>query len=364
MFKSNSKYEILTDNGFSDFDGIQIVERDRYIHLYFNDQSDIRVSFDHVFFINGNDISALSLKIGDKLDHINGYLKIVNIKKIYYINKKVKLYDPINVKNGYRYYSNGILSHNCDFLGSSSTVIDSDVLESLQSVYKEPLLYDLSDKLRVYEKPIPGAVYVIGNDVAKGTGRHYSTCQVLKVLSTNPLKLEQVCVYQNNFIDVYKFSSVISKLSYYYNNAYLMVENNADGAAVVTQLWWELENENLINSGGKAKDLGIRATKNTKPKAVLFMKKLIEDRKLSLVDHNTIMELNDFVDKGNSRYGANNYDDDLVSALYWAVYIFLMDILDDIDFMKNEKKESEDDVWGILSDIDEYHVDENFNVIL
>ena len=93
------------------------------------------------------------------------------------------------------------------------------------------------------------------------------------------------------------------------------------------------------------------------------MKKLIEDGRLTLVDHNTILELNDFVDKGNNRYGANNHDDDLISALYWACYLFLMDILEDIDFMKNEKKEA-DDVWGILSDIDEYHVDEGFNFVL
>ena len=247
--------------------------------------------------------------------------------------------------------------YGCEFLGSSATVIDSDTLKNMQDTWTEPLLYDLQDKLRIYEKPIEGASYVIGNDVAKGTGRHYSTSQVLKIISTSPLKLEQVATYQNNFIDVYNFSSIINKLSYFYNNAYLMVENNADGAAVVTQLHWEYENENLVNSGGKMKDLGIRATKQTKPKAVLFTKRLIEKGDLIIKDQKTIMELNDFIDKGNNKYGANNYDDDLVAALYWACYLFQMEIVDNVDFMK--RNESEEDGWGILSDVnDNYEVDD------
>jgi len=363
MFIKNLKYEILTQDGFSDFDGIQIIERNRYIHLYFENNTEIKTSFDHIFFNKNDEIKASKLKINDYLKSINGYLKIINIKKIYYINKTVKLYDPINVKKGYRYYSNGILSHNCKFLGSSSTIIDASVLEILPNFVEEPILYDLNDCLRIFKKPENGCKYVIGTDVAKGTGQHYSVCQILKIISTNPLKLEQVAIFQDNATDVYKFSSIINKLCYYYNNAYLMVENNADGAAIVSQLWWEYENEMLINSGGKTKDLGIRATRTTKPKAVLFLKKLIEDGNLLIKDNNTVKELNDFVDKGNGRYGANNYDDDTISALYWATYLFLMDMIDDVDFMKG-KSNIEDDAWGILTDVNETYIDENWNIIM
>jgi len=253
--------------------------------------------------------------------------------------------------------------YGCLFLGSSSTVIDADILRSIQDIWVEPLLYDLDDCLRVYEKPIPGAVYVIGNDVAKGTGLNYSVCQILKIVSTNPLKLEQVAVYQNNFVDVYNFSTVINKLCYYYNNAWLMVENNSDGAAVVNQLWWTYENENLVNSGSKSVDLGIRATTTTKPKAVLFMKKLVEGGDLIIRDQRTISELNDFIDKGNNRYGANNYNDDLVSGLYWALYLFQMDLVDDVDFMSKKADNEEDDSWGILSDI-ECDTTDDFYVVM
>jgi len=62
--------------------------------------------------------------------------------------------------------------------------------------------------------------------------------------------------------------------------------------------------------------LGIRATKKTKPRAVILMKKLIEGKMLILRDYNTITQLTDFIDKGNNRFSCENLDDDLVSALY------------------------------------------------
>lgn len=192
-------------------------------------------------------------------------------------------------------------------------------------------------------------------DTAKGTGEHYSVCQVLKIINMNPIELEQVAVYINNEIDVYKFSDLINRMSYYYNNAYIIVENNAEGAAVVNRLWWDLENENLVNTGSKATNLGIRATRNTKPRAVLLMKKLIEDGSLKLIDVETIEELTTFVDE-NGKFFGKEKDDDAVSALYWACFIFEMSILDDSMEFKKEEKEEEDG-WGILSDIntnDEY----------
>ena len=64
---------------------------------------------------------------------------------------------------------------------------------------------------------------------------------------------------------------------------------------------------------------------------------------------------------GNGKYGANNYDDDTVSALYWACYLFLMDIVDDIEFMKSGRKSMDDDAWGVLSDaVDDTFTDEWF----
>jgi hypothetical protein len=237
----------------------------------------------------------------------------------------------------------------CEFIGSSDTVIDGKTIERLLKRRKEPESYDMGGKFRIWEKPKQGATYVLGVDTAKGIGEDYSVIQVIKILGIDPIQCRQVAVWEDNYTDVYKFAEVVNRMSYYYNDAYIMVENNAEGSVVVNRLWWEYENQQLINTGGKIKDLGIRATGNTKPRAVLLMKKLLEDQMLDICDDRTVAELADFQDLGNNKFGGVNINDDCVSALYWAAFVYEMDVFDDTWSFSEEVQE--DDFWGdILGD--------------
>jgi len=239
----------------------------------------------------------------------------------------------------------------CQFLGSTNAAIDAKILEILLTYDISPILIDLNDRLKIYEKPVVNEQYVCGCDIAKGTGEHYSVIQVAKVLSVNPFKLEQVAVFRDNFTDVYEFGDIIYKVALYYNNARLMIENNAEGSAIVNKIWWDHEYENLVNESSKSTGLGIRATRSTKPKAVIMMKKLIENGDLILKDITTINELTTFVeDKNNIFRGKDGVDDDLVSALYWLCYIANFDVFTE-DISINTKVN--DDGWGILTEYDE-----------
>jgi hypothetical protein len=238
----------------------------------------------------------------------------------------------------------------CDFLGSTNTVIDTNVLGYLFQNIQNPLLLQLDNKLRIYEKPEKGSIYVLGCDVAKGTGEHYSTIQILKIIGLKPINLKQVAVFESNTTDIYSFSSIINRISLYYSNSYILVENNAEGSSVVDRLWWDFENGRLVNSGSKSKDLGIRATRSTKPKAVLYMKRVIEDNSLSIADTGTVNQLSSFVEK-NGKFFGKDMPDDLVSGLYWACYVFTMkDILNDEVKLKDDNEDI-NDAWGILSDV-------------
>ena len=240
----------------------------------------------------------------------------------------------------------------CKFLGSTNTVINPETLRTLLSMDEDPKFFDLKDRLRVYEKPIDGANYVLGVDPAKGTGEHYSGIQILRINSTMPVDMTQVAVFEDNLTDVYEFSQIIHRLSIYYNNAYILCENNGEGAAVIGQIWWHWENENLVNSGSKVASLGVRSNRNTKPKAVLLMKKLIEDGSIELKDRETIEQLGSYIEESGKFFGKDK-DDDLVDALFWACYLFEMNILDDEWKFKDGEVEDGDDAWGILSDIED-----------
>lgn len=249
--------------------------------------------------------------------------------------------------------------YDCTFLGSSNTIIDGKTLVKLNQGINHPNFLDMGDKFRIWEKPIDGATYVLGVDTSKGVGSDYSVIQVFRIISIKPVKMIQVGVWEDNFTDVYTFSSIVNRMSYYYNNAYIMCENNSEGSVVVSRLWWDFENENLINTGTKNKDLGIRATGQTKPKAVLLMKKLIEDGSIVINDKNTVDQLSDFQDLGNNKYACVNCNDDCVTSLYWALYILEQEVFD--ESYEFNKDNGDDEGWGILADWGESNIENDFS---
>ena len=243
--------------------------------------------------------------------------------------------------------------HEVDFIGSINTIVDKDVLEKLYFGVKEPITREMTGKLLIYEKPIEGSRYVIGADTAKGTGEHHSALQVCKIISTSPAEFQQVATFFDNRINVFKFADLINKLSIYYNDAFMMVENNAEGSAVVNRLWWDYENEGLVNTGSKESQLGIRATKNTRPRAVTLMKKLVEDEKVHIVDKETVDELTSFIEE-NGKFKGKDMPDDIISALYWCLFIVEMDVFEEKATLTRDTHDAEEweEVWGIITDGD------------
>lgn len=252
--------------------------------------------------------------------------------------------------------------HEVQFLGSSSTVIDATKLEHLFAFTEEPQLYDLNDKLRVYKLPEEGAIYTIGVDPSKGTGEHDACMQIIKINSISPIvDLEQVAVFQDNKTDAYTQAEIVNRLSYYYNNAHIICENNGEGSAVVNTLWWTLENSNLYNHGNRENEIGIRSTSSTKTKAVLLMKRVIEAGNIKIYDNRTIQQLGAFIEKGKKFCSNGTIGDDLVDSLFYAIFSLELDLFDD-DLQIVNKNGSEDDVWGILSDVDT-DFEENWEIV-
>lgn len=159
-------------------------------------------------------------------------------------------------------------------------------------------------------------------------------------------------MFQDNETNPYMFTQIINKLSIWYNNGKILVENNGEGSAVVHHLWYTFENENMYNAKGS---LGLNANNKTKSKAIIIMKAFLEDKQLKLNDYNTVKQLATYIedDKGNC-HGQNKMPDDLISSLYWACYAFELDLFDEEASLINLNNSHDTDVWGILADIDPY----------
>lgn len=250
--------------------------------------------------------------------------------------------------------------HEVIFLGSSSTLINTTVLETLINGFQDPASVELEGKFRIFDQPKEGKQYVCGVDVGEGTGGDDSVVQVLSLDQTNPIKFTQVATYSSNLIETHVFAELVNRIGLYYNNAYIMCENNAIGNTVISKLWYEHGNMNVIcyspEKSGK-KSIGIRATSATKPKACILMKRLIEFGNVNIIDKLTIEQLSAFVEEKGKYFGKTMHDD-CVSALYWALFITETNVLEDVSLGKNIVGE-ESKGWGILADYE--NSEDNWN---
>lgn len=112
MFVGNKKYEILTDTGWSDFDGVSAKGSRQTFLIKFEDGLEIRATHDHQFFKHGVLVKLQDLIVGDTLDSLNGPTKICSIEEYGF----EPVYDIFNVKNKQHSFclENSILSKNCD----------------------------------------------------------------------------------------------------------------------------------------------------------------------------------------------------------------------------------------------------------
>jgi hypothetical protein len=162
----------------------------------------------------------------------------------------------------------------------------------------------------VYERPIKDHHYVCTVDVSQGRGMDYSTFSIFDVTS-KPFK--QICTYRDNMISPMLFPDIINKYVRPYNDALVIIENNAEGSMVATQLHYDIEYPNVFVQGmTKSSDIGITMSRKIKRIGCSTLKELLEENRLSVIDRATITEMMTFVNKGSSFEADRGYHDDMV----------------------------------------------------
>jgi hypothetical protein len=198
-------------------------------------------------------------------------------------------------------------------------------------------------------------------DVSKGRGQDYSTFNVIDI-STRPFK--QAAVYRNNSISPLLFPNIIYKYAKVYNEAYVVIEANDQGMVVCNGLYHDLEYENLhIENPTRANSLGVEMNKKVKRIGCSAIKDIVEEKKLDIVDQETILEMSTFVAKGQSYEASEGNHDDLMMNLvmfgFFATgnYFTEMTDINMKQMMFDQRmKEIEDDVlpFGYVDDGTDY----------
>jgi len=357
MFKLNKDIKVKTPSGFKNFSGIQKVYKPYYHWIIFEDGSEIKCSDNHSF--GEKKIKASTIKVDDFLQG----------KKVVYneiVEEGIYLYDLLDVGEDNLYYSNNIVSHNCEFLGSVDTLIAPSKLRSL--VYDHPKTR--SAGLDVYVDPEDNHDYLITVDVARGVGNDYSAFTVVDITEF-PHKV--VAKYRNNEIKPMLFPSIIDEVGKSYNDAYVLCEVNDVGDQVASILQYDLEYKNLLmcsmrgragqivgqGFSGKKTQLGVKMSKTVKKVGCLNLKTMIEEDKLYLNDYEIIAELTTFIQKHNSFEAEEGCNDDLAMCLVIYAWLVAQDYfkeLTDQDVRKRlyeeQKNQIEQDMapFGFVSD--------------
>lgn len=111
FYATNNDYEILTPNGWENFDGIflnqQAEKKSR--KLFFSNDTFIIATEEHRFFKNNQEIKVINLMVGDLLDSEDGPIEIVDIEEL-------TLSDTYEIFNATNHVINvnKIHSHQCD----------------------------------------------------------------------------------------------------------------------------------------------------------------------------------------------------------------------------------------------------------
>jgi hypothetical protein len=322
------KYKVLTPYGFQDFSGIRKVSHDKYLKIIFNDNIEIKCSYTHKFICNGKEVFAKDLTIGQLIDSIDDNKKsIALIESVY---EKIDLYDLVDVCGKSIYYTNNVVSHNCDFLTSGDTVIDPDVLAFYEQTYLlEPIEKSGIDKgYWKWEYPDYMRQYLVSVDVARGDGSDYSAFQVIEIAT-----MTQVAEYEGK-MDTRAFGRFIVSVAIEWNNALLVIENANLGWDVVQtaieqnyqNLYYSYRDSDLIDTQtymNKGYDLkyneqkvpGFTTSVKSRPLMVSKMELYFNQKLVIIHSKRVIDQLRVFVWKNGKPQATHGYNDDMVLAL-------------------------------------------------
>lgn len=209
---------------------------------------------------------------------------------------------------------------NCEFIGSTNTMLSSATLNSLpveKSVYESP-----DGSMNIYEYPDQGTQYVITVDVARGNGGDNTVVSVFSI-TTAPYKL--VAMFSSNTTNFIELPYIITDIALKYNSAYVLIESNDLGEAVASSMYIDMEYENLLFSSGhevtfSTRDShGLKTTNRTKLVGCNTLKTLIDNDQLIIGDRDTIMELSNFVrSKGSFAADSGKHDDRVMTLVLFS----------------------------------------------
>ncbi len=319
LIKNTANLKVLTPTGYKSFSGMSKTWHEKIVEIKTATRS-ITSGLKHKFLCDPGWVDAENIVPGLSLTTVNGRDDPVFSVKIK--SEPQWLYDLLDVDGGNAYITNGVISHNCEFISSDAMLVDSIKLAHFKPT--PPISENMGFR---FWKTVGGAgkTYLVGVDPATGNGNDFTVIQVVEFPS-----LEQVAELRLNTVHVPLIYAKIKWLLKHLRipdqnrkraDVVWSFERNGIGEALVAMIQnddgdgvyidgVELYSENPAR-------LGVYTTGKSKLVSCMQFKGLIEKIAGGIKIHSDVLifELQNFVASGGTYQARYGCTDDAVMAM-------------------------------------------------
>lgn len=240
--------------------------------------------------------------------------------------------------------------YECEFLGGEGTLLDNRIMIKRE---KEIIAGGSNVLFTVHDIPFftqikAGATYLMGVDPSTGTGKDYTTIEIVEFPS-----MEQVMEYRSNTTRSPEIWTLMKNILRFFNNndceVLFSVENNGVGEGIIALYSVDVElseKSTMIHEEGKSR-FGFTTTDVVKLKYANKLKMLLETNSMVVHSMTLIKELKNFARSGKTYNAKSGSTDDCISA--YLIIIRILDDLSDNDEQAWEKlyalSVDDDDSW-------------------
>lgn len=268
--KNISDYEILTDDGFKDVIALhKTIEYDVY-NLVLDDKELKCADFHIVFLENDSEIFVKDLKVGDKIQTIDGVQSVLRVEKFDY---KKNMYDFELDKNFVKYYTNGILSHNTTLirklvseLASEKTIIyvpsyfmfdiANPELISFISKFKNSILL-LEDAEMILTSPQEERNQAVANilNISDGLLNDHMDMQIIATFNVAKKSIDDALLRKGRLMVDYKFKKLTAEQSTKLSK-HIGLNKVYNIPMTLAEIYEEKVGKQLIDNDNRSKRLG------------------------------------------------------------------------------------------------------------
>lgn len=247
----------------------------------------------------------------------------------------------------------------CDFTTSGETFLESNTLEWMGSLIKDPIVKDGFDRnVWIWKHPLSEHDYILSADVSRGDAKDYSTFHIIDT-SEN----EVVAEYKGK-VKPDNFAEMINKFGLMYNKALVCPENNSYGYATILKLqelkypklYYRKKKQVYIGDyvpNSSADIAGFNTNGKTRGTMLSKLEELLRNRQLIVYSSRFYEETKVFAWNGGRAQAKSGFNDDLVMSL--AIGSWLFDASS--DYSKSNKGINEAMLSGMGKEVTKYQHD-------